>query len=107
MKTFFSWLISLPKEDKVNRAGWKWFRLFQKRKDDPYHDAAVWHDRATSNGSWHQDNLTPEQIQKAFEAQLDEIDKRTGRDPNNTLKKFYKWITRNFTWLFSENKKRG
>ena len=106
MKTFIDWVISLPKEDKFNRSGWKWFRIFKRRSDDPYQDASEWHDRATSNGSWAQDNLTPEQIQTTYEAQLDAIDERTGRDPDNTLKAFYKCVTRNFTWIFSENKKK-
>ncbi len=106
MTSFLKWLRSLPQEDKFKRSGWKWFRLFQRRIDDPYQDAAEWHDTATSKGSWAQDNLTPVQIQKHYEAQLDEIDRRTGRDPNNSLKAFYKWVTRNFTWLFSENRKR-
>lgn len=92
------------KEDPEIKCGWRWFTLFRRPKDDPYIDACEWHDKATTKGSWQEQHMSLSEVQNTFEQQLDSIDKRTGRNPNNWLHRFYVWATRRFTKFFWEGK---
>lgn len=101
-----SWLSKwLGGEDPISQCGWKWAHIYAKPQDDPYYDACVWHDEATSEGSWAQANMTPKQIQEEFVRLMDSIDATTGRDPNNLLKQFYTAMTHEFAGLFEESPK--
>jgi len=79
--------MSIFPEDPNKGCGWRFLRLFRKRKKDPYDAACVWHDDATSPGTWTSENLTPERKQEHFEDMMDVQDEIQKRNPNNSLKK--------------------
>lgn len=93
-------------EDKIDRCGWKWLRLFRDHKTEPYSQACKIHDQETSAGSVSQQTSTLAEVQRRFEENLERERqaKYSGLGAYRLLGSFYKLITRYATRFFWEGK---
>lgn len=71
----------MPKDDPWTGCGISW--LWGTSEDDPFYEACVWHDEATTEGSWYQKNKTLDYVQRVFKRKIDSI---IARYPEYTIR---------------------
>jgi hypothetical protein len=89
-------------DDTWTGCGISW--LWGTSEDDPFYSACVWHDEATTEGSWWQQHKSLDYVQEVFRRRIDSI---IERHPELTIQgEAYKAIADLATPFFWEGKQK-